>query len=154
MTQILSAPPGDNGNGRDLCAQPGFENLTQTRYTRASANRHSIKTDSSQRYKLPDDGPGYLYEIVANHLTMRIADGYLAPNMTLPAEGMLAREYGVSLGTARHASRLLCDRGLLVTVKSKGNYISTIAPLAAKELVEHTKDEIAMEQARLTQVIE
>lgn len=153
MTQILSAPPDDNGNGRDFCTQPGFEEFTRARYEPTSLNDHSIKTDSSQRYKLPDDGPGYLYEIVANHLTMRIADGHLAPNMTLPAEGMLAREYGVSLGTARHASRLLCDRGLLVTVRSKGNYISTIAPLAAKELVERTKDEIAMEQALLTQVI-
>ncbi|GAA4667418.1 MULTISPECIES: winged helix-turn-helix domain-containing protein [Amycolatopsis] len=68
--------------------------------------------------------PGYLYEAVAAELAARILSGELPPNTTLPAEAQLAREYGVSLGTARHATRLLRERGLVVTIKSKGTYVA------------------------------
>ncbi|NKQ58576.1 winged helix-turn-helix transcriptional regulator [Amycolatopsis sp. K13G38] len=69
------------------------------------------------------DGPGYLYEALAKQLAERIQAGEFAPNTPLPAEGRLACEYGVSLGTARHATRLLRERGLVVTIKSKGTYV-------------------------------
>ncbi|KAA9161381.1 winged helix-turn-helix transcriptional regulator [Amycolatopsis acidicola] len=69
------------------------------------------------------EAPGYLYESVAKRIAERIEAGELAPNTTLPAEGQLAREYGVSLGTARHATRLLREWGLVVTVRSKGTYV-------------------------------
>ncbi|HJQ47802.1 MAG TPA: winged helix-turn-helix domain-containing protein [Amycolatopsis sp.] len=68
--------------------------------------------------------PGYLYEALANQLAERIESGEFPPNTPLPAEGQLAHEYGVSLGTARHATRLLRDRGLVVTIKSKGTYVT------------------------------
>jgi DNA-binding GntR family transcriptional regulator len=35
----------------------------------------------------------------------------------------LAAEYGVSRVTARHARKLLIDRGLVVSVRSKGTYV-------------------------------
>ncbi|WP_236789137.1 winged helix-turn-helix domain-containing protein [Amycolatopsis sp. GM8] len=74
--------------------------------------------------ELDRDAPGYLYETVAKLIAVRIESGELAPHTPLPAEGQLAREYGVSLGTARHATRLLRERGLVVTVKSKGTYVA------------------------------
>lgn len=67
--------------------------------------------------------PGYLYEAVASDLARRIHSGELPPNAPLPAEVDLARNYGVSLGTARHATRLLRERGLVITIRSKGTYV-------------------------------
>lgn len=67
--------------------------------------------------------PGYLYQAVASDLTRRIRSGELPPHAPLPAEGDLARSYGVSLGTARHATRVLRERGLVVTIRSKGTYV-------------------------------
>lgn len=72
--------------------------------------------------------PGYLYEDMANHLAARIKSGELRPNTPLPSERRLAEEYGVSLGTARHATRLLRYRGLVVTIRAKGTYIATRTP--------------------------
>ena len=54
----------------------------------------------------------------------RIISGYLQPHTPLPAERRLADEYGVSLGTARRATELLRERGLVVTLRSKGTYIT------------------------------
>lgn len=68
--------------------------------------------------------PGYLYQAVATDLTRRISSGELAPDTPLPAEVDLARRYGVSLGTARHATRLLRERGLVVTIRCKGTYVA------------------------------
>ncbi|WP_428832494.1 winged helix-turn-helix domain-containing protein [Amycolatopsis dongchuanensis] len=81
------------------------------------------QTEGHGRPALDAAAPGYLYEAVAEHLAARILAGELPPNTTLPAEGDLASEYGVSLGTARHATQLLRDRGLVATVKSKGTYV-------------------------------
>ena len=72
----------------------------------------------------PDGTPGYLYEKLAAHIRARINNGELAPNTPLPSEHDLAYEYGVSLGTVRHATRLLRFRGLVVTIRSKGTYVS------------------------------
>ncbi|TVT22199.1 winged helix-turn-helix transcriptional regulator [Amycolatopsis acidiphila] len=72
----------------------------------------------------PGGKPGYVYEWVAQDLAARIESGELAPHTPLPSERRLAQEYGVSLGSARHATRLLRFRGLVVTVKSKGTYVA------------------------------
>jgi DNA-binding GntR family transcriptional regulator len=72
----------------------------------------------------PGDTPGYVYEMMADHLAARIEAGEMAPNTPLPSERRLAEEYGVSLGTARHATRLLRYRGLVITIRSKGTYIT------------------------------
>ena len=67
--------------------------------------------------------PGYLYEAMAEHLAARIEAGELVERNPLPNERRLAEEYGVSLGTARHAVRILTNRGLVVVVRSKGTYV-------------------------------
>lgn len=76
----------------------------------------------------PDRDPArYRYELVAEHLARLIESGQLPPNTRLPGEHDLALEYGVSLGTARHAMRLLFLRGLVVIVRSRGTYVAVRA---------------------------
>lgn len=70
------------------------------------------------------DPARYRYAVVAEHLAGLIESGQLPPNTRLPAEGDLAVAYGVSLGTIRHATRLLGLRGLVVTLRSKGTYVA------------------------------
>lgn len=67
--------------------------------------------------------PGYLYQMMADHLAARIDAGDLPAGRPLPNERSLADEYGVSLGTARHATRILHQRGLVITFRSKGTYV-------------------------------
>jgi DNA-binding transcriptional regulator YhcF (GntR family) len=74
-------------------------------------------------FELVETPGNYLYDLVADHLIARIRSGELAVNTPLLAEGDLARQYGVSLGTVRHATRLLRERGLVLTVRSKGTYV-------------------------------
>ncbi|TVT43836.1 winged helix-turn-helix transcriptional regulator [Amycolatopsis rhizosphaerae] len=74
--------------------------------------------------QVPDDIVGYAYEWVASHIESLIADGSLPPRTAFPSERDLADLYGVSLGTARHATRLLRSRGLVVTIRSKGTYVT------------------------------
>ncbi|TVT20713.1 winged helix-turn-helix domain-containing protein [Amycolatopsis acidiphila] len=71
----------------------------------------------------PNEAVGYVYEQMYRHLAARIESGELKPGTPLPSERRLASEYGVSLGTARHATRLLKYRGLVVTVRAKGTYV-------------------------------
>ena len=72
----------------------------------------------------PDTGmPGYLYVKLADYLADRIMDGTLPAGAVLPNERALAAELEVSLGTVRRATRLLRDRGLVVTVPSLGTYV-------------------------------
>lgn len=68
--------------------------------------------------------PGYLYKHLADHLARLISLGLLVPNTPLPSERRLAEQYGVSLGTARQATRVLRACGLLVTIPSKGTYVA------------------------------
>lgn len=72
----------------------------------------------------PNDAAGYVYRQMAEHLAKRIESGALPPCTPLPSERRLADDYGVSLGTARHATQLLRDRGLVVTLPSKGTYVA------------------------------
>jgi DNA-binding GntR family transcriptional regulator len=72
----------------------------------------------------PGGQPGYVYQWLAEQIAARIISGYLQPHTPLPAERRLADEYGVSLGTARRATELLRERGLVVTLRSKGTYIT------------------------------
>ncbi|TNC20089.1 winged helix-turn-helix domain-containing protein [Amycolatopsis alkalitolerans] len=58
------------------------------------------------------------------HLAARVESGELASNTPLPSERRLATDYGVSLGTARHAIRLLSYHGLVKTIRSKGTYVA------------------------------
>jgi GntR family transcriptional regulator len=69
------------------------------------------------------DGPGYLYVKLADYLTDRIHDDTLPAGAMLPCERSLAIEHGVSVGTARRATHLLRDRGLVVTLPSRGTFV-------------------------------
>ncbi|WP_431927543.1 winged helix-turn-helix domain-containing protein [Amycolatopsis tucumanensis] len=64
----------------------------------------------------------YTYELLADHLARLIAAGRLQSNTPLPAERRLAAECGVSPGTARHATSVPRELGLVVTVRSKGTF--------------------------------
>lgn len=75
-------------------------------------------------YTIEKEGPEYIYQTVAEHIAHRIKSGELKPNSPLPAERRLADEYGVSLGSARHATQLLREWGLVITVRSKGTYVA------------------------------
>lgn len=67
--------------------------------------------------------PVYVYVQVADDIGRRIGTGELRPGARLPSERDLALEYGVSYETARRVTKLLRDRGLAITVPSKGTYI-------------------------------
>jgi DNA-binding GntR family transcriptional regulator len=89
-------------------------------------NMHSSNPHAQQAPRPDERGgkPGYIYQWMVEQITARIESGDLRPNTPLPAERRLAEEYGVSLGTARRATEILRDRGLLVTVRSKGTYVT------------------------------
>jgi GntR family transcriptional regulator len=66
-----------------------------------------------------------VYIKVADHIALRIQAGDLAPGAMLPPERDLAAEYGVALGTARRAVEELRGRGLVITLPSKGTFVSS-----------------------------
>lgn len=72
----------------------------------------------------------FIYEQLADHLEAKIRSGELPPNVPLRAERQLAEQYGVSLGTARHATKLLRQRGLVLTLRSKGTFVLPLDPNA------------------------
>jgi GntR family transcriptional regulator len=69
-------------------------------------------------------GAVYEYVQVADHIAARITAGELPPDTRLAGERDLAAEYGVALGTIRRALLELRDRGLVVTLPSKGTFIT------------------------------
>ena len=70
-------------------------------------NRHSIR---------------HAYQQVADAITARIADGYYT--IKLPSERHLAEEFGVSYITVRHATAILRDRRLIVSIHGRGTYVA------------------------------
>ncbi|GGT10513.1 hypothetical protein GCM10010271_11240 [Streptomyces kurssanovii] len=68
-----------------------------------------------------------LYVQLANVVAQQIASGTLAPDRPIPSENRMAEEYGVARLTARRATQELRERGLVVTVRGKGSYVSPVA---------------------------
>jgi DNA-binding GntR family transcriptional regulator len=66
----------------------------------------------------------YVYRQVADRIAADIEKGKLRPGARLPGERALAEQYGVAIGTARRAVQELRDRGLAVTLPSKGTFIT------------------------------
>ncbi|MEU6278740.1 winged helix-turn-helix domain-containing protein [Streptomyces sp. NPDC047028] len=66
----------------------------------------------------------YVYMQVADHIAARINSGELRPGARLPGERDLAEEYGVAHLTARRATRELRERGLVITLPSKGSFVA------------------------------
>jgi GntR family transcriptional regulator len=53
------------------------------------------------------------YGQIAAELQARIVSGAWAPGSAIPAEGALAKEFGIALGTIRQAIAVLVQQGLL-----------------------------------------
>ena len=63
------------------------------------------------------------YGQIAAALQDRIVSGAWAPGDAIPAEGALAREFGIALGTIRQAIAVLVQQGLLERVQGKGTFV-------------------------------
>lgn len=86
-------------------------------------NTHEVADERVSRFDPASTPDRYIYEVLAAHLKWLIRSGRYQPNTPLPAEIAQAEEFGVSLGTLRHARRLLEEEGLLTVVPSKGTYV-------------------------------
>ena len=67
--------------------------------------------------------PVYVYVQVADDIQARIQRGELQPGARLPGEREMAEQYRIAYGTARRVIQELRDRGLAITVASKGTFI-------------------------------
>lgn len=61
---------------------------------------------------------------LTDHLEALIAAGRYPVNSMLPNEREMVPEYGVSIDTVRRALEELRKRGLVVTLPSKGSYVT------------------------------
>jgi DNA-binding GntR family transcriptional regulator len=64
------------------------------------------------------------YVQVADHITARIEAGEFPPETRLPPERDLADEYKVAYNTLRRSMDVLRDRGLVITLRGHGNYVT------------------------------
>lgn len=64
-----------------------------------------------------------LYQQVAEHLYLEIAEGLLPVGTMLSSEGALQEIFGVSRVTVRHAISLLVQQGLVTRKQGKGSYV-------------------------------
>ncbi|WP_313637150.1 GntR family transcriptional regulator [Paenibacillus sp.] len=65
-----------------------------------------------------------LFVIVYDQLYKLIMDGAFPPDSQLPTEPQLAKKFGVSRMTLRHALALLQEDGLVKNIHGKGNFIT------------------------------
>jgi GntR family transcriptional regulator len=63
------------------------------------------------------------YGAVAAALRQRVVGGEWPPGTALPAEGRLAAEHGVALGTVRRALELLVEQGLIERRHGRGTFV-------------------------------
>lgn len=63
------------------------------------------------------------YQLVYQDLHAKIDEGTYAPGTVLPSEPDLARAYGVSRPTVRHALQLLADEGLVDRRRNRGTMV-------------------------------
>lgn len=63
------------------------------------------------------------YGQIAAQLQHRIVAGDWAPGEAIPAEGALAREFAIALGTIRQAIAVLVQEGLLERVQGRGTFV-------------------------------
>jgi GntR family transcriptional regulator len=66
-------------------------------------------------------GSEYAYVQVADDLQRRIAEGEISAK--LPSERSIAEEYEVAYTTVRHATAVLRERGVIVTVHGRGTFV-------------------------------
>ncbi|MFJ4293097.1 GntR family transcriptional regulator [Cupriavidus sp. NPDC089707] len=63
------------------------------------------------------------YGQIAAQLQARIISGDWPPGEAIPAEGALAKEFGIALGTIRQAIAVLVQEGLLERVQGRGTFV-------------------------------
>jgi GntR family transcriptional regulator len=78
----------------------------------------SIKPEDFQKTKRP------LFAVVYDKLYKLIMDGTFPPDSRLPTEPELAKLFGVSRMTLRHALSRLQEDGLVKNIHGKGNFIT------------------------------
>lgn len=66
----------------------------------------------------------YLYRELADFVAGQIQRGEMKSGTRLPPEREFAEMHGVSIGTARRATRDLRERGLVVTLPIKGTFVA------------------------------
>lgn len=66
-----------------------------------------------------------LYEYVVEEIGLKIMKGDAAPGDTLPNEDALCRQYGVSRGVLREATKVLTQKGLIRTQPKVGTRIQS-----------------------------
>ena len=64
----------------------------------------------------------HAYEQIADAIAARIASGRYT--IKLPSERALAEEFGVSYITVRHATAILRERGLIVSIHGRGTFVA------------------------------
>jgi len=64
-----------------------------------------------------------LSQQIADRIQKKIHSGDLPPDRAVPSESQIAQIWGVSRDTARRATRILVERGLVYTVVGKGSYV-------------------------------
>lgn len=65
--------------------------------------------------------PAYL--AISQQIKAEISSGFWVEGGPIPTEPKLAEQFGVSIGTIRHAMRLLCNEGLLVKRQGLGTFV-------------------------------
>ncbi|QGP92273.1 HTH-type transcriptional repressor YvoA [Neomoorella glycerini] len=70
------------------------------------------------------EGPVPAYHQIKHDLQQKILNNELKPDDRVPSEETLARNYGVSRMTARHAISELVNQGYLYRVHGKGTFVS------------------------------
>jgi DNA-binding GntR family transcriptional regulator len=64
-----------------------------------------------------------LSQQIADRIEAKIQSGDLPPDRAVPSEARIMQIWGVSRDTARRATRILVERGLVYTVVGKGSYV-------------------------------
>ena len=64
----------------------------------------------------------HAYQQVADAITARITTGHYT--IKLPSERALAEEFGVAYITVRHATAILRDRNLIISIHGRGTYVA------------------------------
>lgn len=84
---------------------------------------HSETDDDLPQDSASTHGALPVYIQIAELISRQISAGHLLDGQRLPTEKIMAREYGVAVGTLRKSLARLVELGLLVRRQGSGNYI-------------------------------
>jgi GntR family transcriptional regulator len=87
----------------------------------------------TRAFRRPVAGPIPLYHQIEQNLRERIANAEFHPDLPLPPEAVLAKEYDVSRVTLRRALEALLDSRLISKRRGVGNFVSR-ASVASKNV--------------------